>query len=162
MGKTIRGSCMRTWIGKKYQIGNVCLFIENKGYFCQYMWMTSKMSGKNQNMAPTWKKLMKYVDLEEPTSFLDHVFLGCTQRECKPNETIFERFSKIFESRISAGATEAPAIHGKTAEKYTKGRLARRYRHQPPREFLLTLPCRPARANRSVVPRHGRTCSEMR
>ena len=26
---------------KKYQIGNVCSFIENKGYFSQYMWMTS-------------------------------------------------------------------------------------------------------------------------
>ena len=25
---------------------------------------------------------MKDVDLEEPTSFLDHVYLGCTQREC--------------------------------------------------------------------------------
>ena len=31
------------------------------------------------------QKLMKHVDLDEPTSFLDHVYLGCTQRECKPN-----------------------------------------------------------------------------
>ena len=30
------------------------------------------------------------VGLDEPTSFLDHVFLGCTQRECKPNEIIIE------------------------------------------------------------------------
>ena len=44
------------------------------------------MTGKKQNMAPMWKKLMKTVDLDEPTSFLDHVYLGCTQRECKPNE----------------------------------------------------------------------------
>ena len=28
----------------------------------------------------------KNVDLFEPISFLDHVYLGCTQRECKPNE----------------------------------------------------------------------------
>ena len=52
------------------------------------------------------KKKMKNVDLDEPTSFLDHVYLGCTQRECKPNETIIEEFSKMFESRISAGATD--------------------------------------------------------
>ena len=49
---------------------------------------------------------MKYVDIDEPTSFLDHVFLGRTQRECKPNETIIEQYKKMFESRISAGATE--------------------------------------------------------
>ena len=49
---------------------------------------------------------MKNVDLDEPTSFLDHVYLGCSQRECKSNETIIEEFSKMFESRISAGATD--------------------------------------------------------
>ena len=27
----------------------------------------------------------------KPTSFLDHVFLGCTQRECKPNEIIINQ-----------------------------------------------------------------------
>ena len=41
----------------------------------------------------------------EPTSFLDHVYLGCNQRECKPNEIIVEESSTMFESRIS-GATE--------------------------------------------------------
>ena len=45
-------------------------------------------------------------DVEEPTSFLDHVYLGCTQRESKPNEKIIEQHSKMFESRISAGSTE--------------------------------------------------------
>ena len=64
------------------------------------------MTGKTQNRAPMWKKLMKNVDLDEPTSFLDHVYLGCTQRECKPNEIIIEDFSKMFESQIFAGATE--------------------------------------------------------
>ena len=48
------------------------------------------MAGKKQNMAPMSKKLTKNVDLEEPTSFLDHACLGCTQRECKPNEIIFK------------------------------------------------------------------------
>ena len=29
----------------------------------------------------------KNVDLDEPTSYLDHVYLGCTHHEYKPNET---------------------------------------------------------------------------
>ena len=37
-----------------------------------------KMAGKKQNLARMWKKLMKNVDIEEPTSFLDRVYLGCT------------------------------------------------------------------------------------
>ena len=44
---------------------------------------------------------MKTVDIEEPTSFLDHVFLGFTQRECEPNE-----INVMFESHISAAAPE--------------------------------------------------------
>ena len=63
------------------------------------------MAGKKQNMAPMWKKLMKKVDLDEPTSFLDHVCVGCTQRECKPNEIIFKQHRGMFESRIFATAT---------------------------------------------------------
>ena len=38
------------------------------------------------------KKLMKFVDLGEPTSFLVHVYLGCIQRGCKPIETIIDEF----------------------------------------------------------------------
>ena len=36
--------------------------------------------------ARMWKKLMKFVDPGEPTSFLDHASLGCIQLECKPSE----------------------------------------------------------------------------
>ena len=39
-----------------------------------------KLAGMKQNLDPMWKLLDKEVDLGEPTSFLDHVFLGCTQR----------------------------------------------------------------------------------
>ena len=65
-----------------------------------------RMVGRKQNTAPVWKKYMKLVDLGEPTSSLDHVFLGCTQRECKSNETTIDEYRKMFESRISAEATE--------------------------------------------------------
>ena len=29
---------------------------------------------------------MKHVDLEKPTTFLDQLYLGCNQLECKPNK----------------------------------------------------------------------------
>ena len=49
---------------------------------------------------------MKDVEIDEPVSFFDNVYLECTQRDCKSNETIIEKYTKMFESRISAGATE--------------------------------------------------------
>ena len=55
------------------------------------------MAGKKHNMSPMWKKLMNLGDLGEPTSFLDHVYLGCTQCECKPNQKIIEQYKKMFE-----------------------------------------------------------------
>ena len=65
-----------------------------------------KMAGKTENIKPTWKILMKNGDLEEPTSFLDHVYLGCTQRECTISNDIVGNYGDMFESRISVGATE--------------------------------------------------------
>ena len=43
------------------------------------------MAGKKQNLAPVWKKLMEDVDT---------VYSWCTQRECKPNEKIFEHTTR--------------------------------------------------------------------
>ena len=118
--------------GNKYPIWNVCLFNEKKVYSCRKTWDNLKMAEKKQSMAPAWKKLKKNVDLDEPTTFLDHVYLGCTQREYKPKEIIIEEFSKIFESRISAGATEKILVWEK-----------------------------PHAKNCCVLLRHGRTCSKM-
>ena len=49
---------------------------------------------------------MEDVDLGEPTSFLDHVYLGCTQRECQICKNIVANDGDTFESWISAGAKE--------------------------------------------------------
>ena len=53
-----------------------------------------------------WKVLNKEVDLEEPRSFLDHVYLECTQRQCEISKDIVDNYGTMFESRISEGATE--------------------------------------------------------
>ena len=84
-----------------------CLFVHReKGYSCLCMWMTSKLAGKKQNIIPMWKVPNKEVDLGEPTSFFDHVFLVCTQRQCEISKGIVDNNRTMFESRISAGATE--------------------------------------------------------
>ena len=62
---------------------------------------TCEMAGKKLKISPMWKKLMKNVDLDEPTSFLDHVYLGCTQRllmnteECVNHEFLLQQLKKL-------------------------------------------------------------------
>ena len=72
-----------------------------------------KLAGKKQNISPTWKILMKDVGLGEPTSFLDHVYLGCTQRECEISKDILVFYRSMFESRISAGTMATSKSHWK-------------------------------------------------
>ena len=105
LGRSLLGWLVR--IGWEKVPNWECMFVHRKqGLFLSFYVDDVKMAGKKQNLAPMWKKLMKNVDMDEPTSFLDHVYLGCTHRECKPNETIIEQYTKMFESRISAGAAE--------------------------------------------------------
>ena len=65
-----------------------------------------KLAGKKHNLDPMWKLLNKEVDLGEPTSFLDHVYLGCAQRQCEISKDIVDNCRTMFESRISAGKVE--------------------------------------------------------
>ena len=67
-----------------------CLFAHRKRLFLSVLVDDITMTGKKQNTASMWKKLMNLVDLGEPTSFLDHLYLGCTRHGCKPNEIIME------------------------------------------------------------------------
>ena len=47
-----------------------------------------KLAGKTENTEPTWGK-----------SFLDHIYLGCTQRECKNSNETVTNCRDMFESR---------------------------------------------------------------
>ena len=87
MGRTVRGSSVGTWMGKSAELGmSVC---SSKLFLSVYV-DEIKMAGKKQYMVFMWKKLMKNVDLDEPTSFLDQVYLERSQRERKPNEIIID------------------------------------------------------------------------
>ena len=65
-----------------------------------------ELAGKKQNVNPMWNVLNKEVDLGEPTSCLDHVYLGCTQRKFEISKDIVDNYRTMFESRISAAGLE--------------------------------------------------------
>ena len=83
-----------------------CLFVHRqKGLFLSEYVDDIKLAGKTK-IDPMWKVLNKEVDLGEPTSFLDHVYLDCTRRQCEISKDILDNYRTMFESRISAGEVE--------------------------------------------------------
>ena len=61
-----------------------CLFVHReKGLFLSVYVDDIKLAGKKQNIDPMCKVLKKEVDLGEPTSFLDHVYLGVLKDKVK-------------------------------------------------------------------------------
>ena len=84
-----------------------CSFVNRaRGPFLSVYVDDIKLAGKTENVEPTWKILLADVDLGEPTSFLDHVYLGCHQGECQISKDMVANYRDMFESRISAGAKE--------------------------------------------------------
>ena len=80
-----------------------CLCVHReKGIFLSVYVDDFKLAGKKRNIDPMWKVLNKEVDLGEPTSFIDHAYLGCTQRQCEISKDIVDNYRAMFESRISA------------------------------------------------------------
>ena len=79
-----------------------CLFVHReKGLYLSVYVDDIKLAGKKQNLDPRCKVPNKEVDLGEPTSFLDHVYLGCTQRQCQMSKDTVDNYRTMFESRIS-------------------------------------------------------------
>ena len=89
-------------MGEDSKLG-MSLCSSSKGLFLSAYVDDIKLSGKKHNIDPMWKVLNKEVDLGEPTSFLDQVYLGCTQRKCEISKDIVDNHRTMFESRISAG-----------------------------------------------------------
>ena len=104
MGKTIWENPSEVRLGGGFQMG-MLIRTPWKGLLSVYV-DDIKLAGKKQNINPMWKVLNKEVDLGEPTSFLDRVYLGCTQRQCEVSKDIVDNYRTMFESRISAGALE--------------------------------------------------------
>ena len=74
-----------------------CLFVHRQeGLFLSVCVDDIKLTGKKQNIDPMWKVLNKEVDLGEPTSFLDHVHLGCTQSQFEISKDIVHSYRAII------------------------------------------------------------------
>ena len=110
-----------------------CLFVNReKRLFLSAYVCDIKRAGKTENINPTWNILMKDVDLGETTSFLDHVYVGCTQKECQTNKDIVDNYRSMFESRISAGAMEKLQETKNYKKQKPQGNLMpKRYLHGP-------------------------------
>ena len=54
-----------------------------------------KLARKQQNINPTWKILLKYVDLREATWCFDHVYSGCTQRQSQISTDIADNYKFV-------------------------------------------------------------------
>ena len=88
-----------------------CLFVHReKGLFLSVYVDDIKLAGMKHNIDPMWKVLNKEVDLGEPTSFLDHVYLGCTRRQCEISKDIVDNYRAMFESRTPAGENRKISI----------------------------------------------------
>ena len=103
--KAIWDRTIYTRLGKSSKLGMFIRQPRKRTTLICDVWTITKLAGKKQNINPTWKILMN-VDLGGPTSFLDHAHLGCTQKECKISRDIVDNYRSMFESRISARATE--------------------------------------------------------
>ena len=90
-----------------------CLFVNRaRGLFLSVYVDDIKLAGKTENIEPTWKILMKDVDLGEPTSFLDSLYLGCTQRECQFRKDSVTNYSlNLYASWNAYGGNFLPIIH---------------------------------------------------
>ena len=86
-------------MGKSSQLGMSFSLTLEKGLFLSVYVDDKKLAGKTQNINPTWKILMKNVDLGEPTSLLDQCFLGCTQKECQISKDIVDIITEVCSNR---------------------------------------------------------------
>ena len=83
------------------------MFVQRKqGLFLSVCVDDIKMAGKEAASGPYVEETDERRWSWRTHMILDHLYLGCTQRECKPNETVIEQYTKMFGSRISAVATE--------------------------------------------------------
>ena len=115
MGKAIRESSK---VLLEHGWGNFlnweCFFVNGaRGPFLSVYVDDIKLAGKIENIEPTWKFLMEDVDLREPTSFLDHVYLGLhSKRVSNISKDIVRNYRDMFESRISAEPKEKRPTRG--------------------------------------------------
>ena len=114
-----------------------CLFVHReKGLFLSVYVDDIKLAGKKQNIDPMWKILNKEVVLGDTTSFLDLVYLGCTQRHVKEAKILTEKLPYSENLRISSWSYDMAGHAKKCVERYFE--LANRTTQQL---YKVSTPC---------------------
>ena len=104
--KAMWENLIETWLGENSKLWMSLCASWKKKLFLSVVVDDFEVAGKKQNLDPMWKVLNKEVDLGELTSFLDHLYLGCSQRQCEISKDIVDNYRTMLELRISAGGTE--------------------------------------------------------
>ena len=88
------------------------LFVHReKGLFSSVCANDIKLTGKKTKSWPDVETIQQRSRFGDPKSFLDHVYLGCTQRQCEISRDIVDNYRVMFESRISAeGSKKLPFL----------------------------------------------------
>ena len=93
-------------VGRRFLIGNAYSYTLKKDYSYLCMWMPSNCLERNKTLFRCGKYSIKKLIWENKHLSFDHVYLGCTQRQCEISKEIVDNYRTMFESRISAGRTE--------------------------------------------------------
>ena len=99
-------------VGRKFQIGNVSLFIVKKDYSYLCMWDEHEIGWKeNKTLIRCGNYSTKKSIWGEPTSFLDHVYFGLYSTTMRNKQRcLWTITGTMFESRISAGRSRETPI----------------------------------------------------
>ena len=100
--------------GRKSTDWSTFTFIAKCNYSCQCL------AGETQNTSKMWATLQNNIDLYDPKSFTDEVYLGCTQRASQVNNRIvMERlifFSKLISTNLDVNLEKKNPTHTHTLE----------------------------------------------
>ena len=110
-------------LGKSSKWG-MLIYEPRKGLFLSVYVDDIKLAGKKQNIDPMWKVPVKEVDLGEPTSFKDHVYLGRTQRGCETSKDIVDKY-------INIKCWNPESLQGQKKNYLFQGNLAQTSSHGP-------------------------------
>ena len=131
-GKGNFGKFYWNTVGRRYKLGMLICHRSTKTILISVCgrYQTGRQDRRwNRHGGFLWQTL-EDVDLREPTSFFDHVYLVCTQREWQTSNDIVGNYRNRFESRTSAGATEKLPYSEKLGAKVLHGPMMWKVTHR--------------------------------
>ena len=103
VGKTIRASFIRTWMRSNSELRNVCSFIVNKAYFCQYLLMTLRWLERSRIWLPCGRNWWRTWIMMNQHHFLTMYIRDVLNVNANRMRPLLNSTQKHV---ISAGATE--------------------------------------------------------